>query len=434
MAELNFVAAEYIPDEYYCMICAKVLNEPHLTDCCGQHFCQVCLEQWFKKQGKKICPHCRSERFTHMRYLPLKRKVDSLRVYCTYQVNGCDIITTVSELSSHTRDKCGFVPVACTQNCGEVVLRKDLEQHCSAVCSKRQVKCVYCGKEDRLEVIFGIHMDACQEYPTKCPKGCTKGADLKRKDLPQHAKVCPLVPVDCDFREVGCDAVVLRKNLDSHLKSKTQLHLKKMMAFCRKQGEEHKKLREDHKNLREEHKRLKEECNHLSSQVQMLTLAKPIKLDKLHSSFTFSVSSSKGWISPPFYVDGYKFCIKHKEGDTASLLLLKGEHDDMLRWPVDLWCIIVIIFTDDKEQRNKQLAQFQLCDSTVDLGRVAAANQSRELVTMTLPRNAFENGKITVESQELVRRFQCYNCGERILRVHQTHFHWCPRCGSKSVM
>ena len=36
------------PDDYLCMICVKVLNEPHLTDCCGQHFCQVCLEQWFK--------------------------------------------------------------------------------------------------------------------------------------------------------------------------------------------------------------------------------------------------------------------------------------------------------------------------------------------------------------------------------------------------
>ena len=52
MAEYKFV--KELPDDYQCMICTKVLNEPHLTDCCGQHFCQACLKQWFKKQAKKI--------------------------------------------------------------------------------------------------------------------------------------------------------------------------------------------------------------------------------------------------------------------------------------------------------------------------------------------------------------------------------------------
>ena len=445
MAELDFV--KDLPDDYSCMICVKVLNEPHLTDCCGQHFCQLCLERWFERQGKKICPHCRSESFSHMRYLPLKRKVDSLQVYCTFKKNGCDKITTVGELNSHA-DNCGFAPVACTQNCGEMILRKDLAQHCSSVCWQRKIKCKYCGEKDLFAVIIGIHTLVCQEYPVECPKECTQD-DLKRKDLPQHTTVCPLEPVDCDFHDAGCNAIVLRKALASHLESNTQLHLRKMMAFCRKQGEEHKSLmeehknlREDHKNLREEHKKLKKECECLSSQVQMLTLTEPIKLDKHWSSFTFHIPSSKGWISPPFYVlDGYKFCIKHKEGDTASLLLLKGERDDRLRWPVDRRCKIVIIFSDDKEQINKQLAQFQLYNSTVDLGRVAAANQSRELLTMTLPQNAFENGRIMVEfhdvganvllskpqKQEYAQHvFLCHHCGKtttgRCLR-------FCPHCG-----
>ena len=128
-----------LADDYSCIICTKLLNEPHLTDCCGQHFCQVCLERWFERQGRKICPHCRSESFSHILSLPLKRKVDSLQVYCTYKKNGCDKMTTVGQLNLHTNG-CGFVPVACTQNCGEVVLRKDLEQHCSIVCWQRKIK------------------------------------------------------------------------------------------------------------------------------------------------------------------------------------------------------------------------------------------------------------------------------------------------------
>ena len=380
MAELSFVRA--LPDDYSCMICAKLLNEPHLTDCCGQHFCQVCLDKWFKKQGKKICPHCRSESFSHMRYLPLKRKVDLLRVCCTYKKNGCEEITTVGKLKSHT-DKCGFVPVACTQNCRKVVLRKDLEQHCNSTCLKRKIKCKYCGEEDLFEVIVDLHTTLCQEYPVKCPKGCTRGAQMKRKDLPLHAKVCPLEQVDCDFRDAGCDAVVLRKDLDFHLESNTQLHLKKMMAFCREQGEEHKKL--------------KEECKRLSSQIQMLTLAEPIKLTDTNKSFIFSFPSSKGWVSPPFYVlDGYKFCVKHKEGYTASLLLLKGEHDDRLRWPIDLHYYEINIYFNRKQVKGtvqEELSvSFKLYNSTVDR---AAADHSTELATMKIPQN-FTSG-ITVE-------------------------------------
>ena len=103
-------------------------------------------------------------------------------------------------------------------------------------------------------MIIGVHKGVCQEYPVKCPRECTQGADLKRKDLPHHVKICPLEPVDCDFHDAGCDEVVLRKDLNFHLESNTQLHLRKMMALCREQGEEHKKLRQDHKNFRKEYR------------------------------------------------------------------------------------------------------------------------------------------------------------------------------------
>ena len=152
-----------LPDDYQCMICAKVLKEPHLTDCCGQHFCQACLEQWFKKQARKICPHCRSETFTHMRDLPLKRKIDILEVYCPNQKEGCKEVMKLGALDAHKR-VCGFAKVTCTQGCGRFLLRKGLAQHCIDECSKRKIWCKYCGKLDHYEVINGKHMTVCEEY------------------------------------------------------------------------------------------------------------------------------------------------------------------------------------------------------------------------------------------------------------------------------
>ena len=38
------------PEDYFCVICAMLLSEPHLTDCRGQHFR---LEQWTRLKNKQ---------------------------------------------------------------------------------------------------------------------------------------------------------------------------------------------------------------------------------------------------------------------------------------------------------------------------------------------------------------------------------------------
>ena len=217
------------PEDYFCVVCAKVLNEPHLTDCCGQHFCGVCLERWFEKQAKKICLHCRSESFLYIRSIPLKRKINALQVYCPFEIQGCKEITTVGEVNTH-KDVCGFAQVLCNQGCEASVLRKDLYQHCDQECPKRKMKCQYCGKVDHFEVINGEHVNTCEDFPVNCPRGCDKGDLIKRKDLAHHAQVCPLEQVPCTFREAGCDVMVLRKDLSVHLESSVQEHLMKMMT------------------------------------------------------------------------------------------------------------------------------------------------------------------------------------------------------------
>jgi TNF receptor-associated factor 4 len=311
------------------MICAKVLNEPHLTDCCGQHFCQACLEQWFKKQAKKICPHCRSESFTHISYIPLKRKIDVLEVYCPNQEEGCEEITKLGVLDAH-KNVCGFAKVICTQGCGKKILRKDLTQHCNNECSKRMIKCKYCGLVDHYEVISGKHTTVCEEYPVTCPRGCILPSAIKRKDLAKHTESCPLEMVQCPFVEAGCGIRVLRKDLSAHMESNTQQHLIKMMTA-------YSQLKIELSKLKIEHTKPHKEYDKQSSQVANLTLIEPVKLTDDNSSIAFNITLSRGWTSPPFSVlDGYTFSITHKEGKKASLMLLKGKYDDQLKWPMNL--------------------------------------------------------------------------------------------------
>ena len=42
-------------DDFKCPICLDILQEPHLTTCCGNHhLCKVCMDTMKKSNGK--CP------------------------------------------------------------------------------------------------------------------------------------------------------------------------------------------------------------------------------------------------------------------------------------------------------------------------------------------------------------------------------------------
>ena len=43
-------------DEFNCPICLGILQEPYLTACCGNHFCEACIEK--VKEGANKCPLC----------------------------------------------------------------------------------------------------------------------------------------------------------------------------------------------------------------------------------------------------------------------------------------------------------------------------------------------------------------------------------------
>ena len=50
---------DYNSEDYYCPICCEVLQEPFLTECCGQHFCADCIDK--AKRKVDSCPYCRTE-------------------------------------------------------------------------------------------------------------------------------------------------------------------------------------------------------------------------------------------------------------------------------------------------------------------------------------------------------------------------------------
>ena len=104
-------------------------------------------------------------------------------------------------------------------------------------------------------------------------------------------------------------------------------------------------------------------------------------------------------------------CIKHKQQERACLLLLKGEHDDNLEWPINLTYKLVIGYGNSSQSSSisgnalptfesfralRQEFHFNLYGYTSDLSRVTLDESSRELFEIGLPTVVFKENIIYV--------------------------------------
>ena len=340
-----------VPDRFNCNICTKVLHDPHLTACCGQHFCESCLDHWFKKQ-KTTCPHCREKNFNHFLNKALKREINDLEIRCTKQGLGCQWVGELSSLQTHLdSDKgCGYVEVQCSNKCGAKMKRKELKAHLERQCPLRKIQCQYCRYEDTYQTITSKHYGECPHYPLPCPNMCgTTG--IRRADMDNHRSRCELEPVECPFREAGCKVNVVRKEFDSHMSGNQQNHLlvllgayqetkRELVKSRRERDESQAKLHNTSLKLLETRKEMEEGKSKPAKQMTLRGVGDEVTF--CMNDYSLYKHTGKVWHSPPFYYkDGYKLCLAvYANGKGAGagthvsveLLRMKGEHDDKLTW------------------------------------------------------------------------------------------------------
>lgn len=385
------------PQDYCCQICMKVLTEPHVTECCGQHFCKACLEKWFDKNpGERICPHCREANFVHILYKPLQRKINELEIRCSNMTLGCEVTLKLGDLGSHLSatnpSGCGYVSIPCPNECGMKVIRNGMGWHVEGECAKREESCPDCGVRmlyDRL----AAHYEICEEVRVSCLRNC--GRVFRRGDQKIHENECPELPVKCPFYDAGCHIQLVRKNLDEHVEKSNTAHFMKFIAAMKSDvaslKAENEAMKSHVESLKAENKLLKAEsvaskiqfkdlCSNVAVEVSAIKSAmskatspvisnsleciesslKGYNLNSVGDFLTFSVPRVPGWKSPPFLVlPGYSMCVRVQPNmipmtatsTAVSLLLLSGDMDDLLKWPMKIGRSITVYSLDVKPQR-----------------------------------------------------------------------------------
>ena len=348
--EGDFDFVERPSQDFFCPVSFELLLEPQLTSCCGHHLSQEAATR-LQKEGK-ACPMCNGGQWSAVLDKYHRRRVREVRVRCRYKDNGCAWVGEVNNLKRHTN-----------------------------VCEKRPWECQYCA----LKCMYGEgeekHWPACLKFPEPCPNKCEVGC-VERCNVEQHRQVCSLEPVACEMKEFGCNVVVPRKELATHMKESELQHLTAMTLLNLSLS---RQLQRDSTERDRKITQLQQEVAELNKQQTEMHLGLKTKLDKLqleiHTSnsdykrdlteriqrveriahhieqhtggeacsgcevFTFTQYGTRRGsravvYSDPFYSHhhGYKLQMKLFYSPNSIGVYfnwIEGEYDDQLHWPVE---------------------------------------------------------------------------------------------------
>ena len=139
--DYNFIKAP--PKHLECPVCLLVLKEPHVSSCCGNHFCRACIQRI--RDDTKPCPLCQDTDFNVMLHKGVMREVNALEVKCPNEEAGCTWKGELGMVDVHVvggpRAKdgllCGYVMVDCVYQCGSRFHRRSIQHHEEEQCTKR---------------------------------------------------------------------------------------------------------------------------------------------------------------------------------------------------------------------------------------------------------------------------------------------------------
>ena len=339
--ECDFV--ETLPKDLECSICLNVLREPNLNDCCGQHFCQACIQRII--DDNKPCPLCNEANFTVILDKKTQRKILELLVKCRRHQSGCEWVGELKSLEEHC-GVCEYVEVDCPNSCGETIQRRLRSYHLESECPKRHFVCTYCGHESTHGDIKTEHWPTCEQFPVSCKNLCGAQNIPRFKEEAHRLEDCPLQEVKCKYKYVGCEEKVKRKDVDAHKEMAMKKHLELMESHAENVKSKNKLLLTGFfqyalNSLTTVSERLKRNC------VYSYNFLTRRSLDR------YSGSSGTFY---PLYGPGYRMQLWVHSSPTESnelivtVAVLGGHSDHTFEWP--LGAIVTVEMVDENGRRS----------------------------------------------------------------------------------
>ena len=188
------------------------------TQCKGvmRNACQMGEEQI------PVCETCVGKKGSILPMMKARKKIPELKVNCPLATRGCKWNAILNELDKHL-DVCREFIIECKYDCGVIIKRCELNNHCNNECLNREVSCEHCRSMIMYKE-FNQHFKGCPEFPLLCPNNCA--TSWKRKQIDSHIETdCPNTVVECRYERFGCKQVVKRCEMEEHKKTNETKHL-----------------------------------------------------------------------------------------------------------------------------------------------------------------------------------------------------------------
>ena len=176
-----------------------------------------------------VCETCVGKKIESQPMMKARKKITELKVTCPLATRGCEWNATLSEVSQHL-DVCQEFLIKCKYDCGVIIKRWELNNHCNKECLNREVSCEHCQSMIVYKEL-NQHFKECPEFPLLCPNNCA--TSLKRKQIDSHIETdCPNTVVECRYERFGCKQVVKRCEMEEHKKTNEMKHLEMTTFFA----------------------------------------------------------------------------------------------------------------------------------------------------------------------------------------------------------
>ena len=270
-----------------------------------------------------------------------------------------------------------------------MLLHKDVPVHTTNICLNRIVNCPHCTLKVKHGELEAIHFGKCTKIIISCPnEGCT--ARVERAALQTHRNSCEYESVLCKYAYIGCPAMIIRKDKETHEES-YQFHLELALQTISKMKRESQR---DHplagdttiqlKSIGEDHP------------LAVCTMTQEDSTRKAHhlavfpnvrygtvttfkmSNFEQLKSTNQTYYSPPVYSHpgGHKLCVAvHANGIEAGhashlsvvVYVMRGENDHNLAWPFAGEVLLELLNQDEDRYHYKKCLKFpsKLCDENM---------------------------------------------------------------------
>lgn len=240
--DASTLTLENMKSSLYCVRCDKILQEAVEVPCCHTLYCAGCVHPdgipYNPATSDVIldCANCgRPMTEAPKANLPVRRLVGTIPVPCPLE--GCGEIVAAGSLQEHLTNQCECRRVGCkffSRGCAASMMYKESVEHETQYCIFRDVSCPQsCGMRMQWRECVDHFTFTCPKTLVDCQVKC--GALVERESLFQHMNECPLKPLPCPYRGIGCPLqdILRRPELEDHMALSVHAHLMLVDAHMR---------------------------------------------------------------------------------------------------------------------------------------------------------------------------------------------------------